>query len=209
MLEAALRIVEYFQPPQTPNPSLDSTDAGLTDIKNDPSLTHALSTAAYTAAKAHEREHPLSTLLIGNIALLTLPTVSPQHLKAALSILSPVPGKFPAPTRRANPSYHEPAVQEGLKKLVLLAARVDGEVFDTEGARWVGGIEGGMEGLRGQLVQILQMGGVNVANTLEAQGRSLWMAMEGRRRDMDEKEGGGKGDDGDVESENGKVEGKA
>ena len=38
---------------------------------------------------------------------------------------------------------------------MLLGARVEGRVFDNEGARWVGGIEGGMEGLRGELVGVL------------------------------------------------------
>jgi large subunit ribosomal protein L10 len=194
MLEASLRIVEYFDPKNPPAPS-STPEAGLDDIKHHPSLTHALSTAAYTAAKSHQHQHPLTPLLIGNIALLTFPTVSPVHLKAALSILSPIPGKFPAPTRRANPNYHEPHVQDGLKKLVLLGATVDGQIFDSEGVRWMGGIEGGIDGLRAQIVQILQMASVGVTQMLEAQGKSLWMTMESRRKDMEETEGGGKSEE--------------
>ena len=189
MLEPALRITEYYkpQPPASASPGA----LGIEHVSDDPSLTHALSTAAYHAATQHRYEHPLTPLLTGNIALLTFPTVSPQHLKAALQILSPVPGKFPAPTRRANPTYHAPAVQDGLKKLLLLGARVDGQVFDMEGARWVGSIEGGMGGLRAQLVSLLQMAGVSVSQTLEAAGKTLWMTVEGRRKDMEEKDGGG------------------
>lgn len=173
----------------------------MEDLKDDPSLTHALSTAAYHAANEGKHQHPLATVLTGNIALLTFPTVSPQHLKAALSILAPNPPKFPAPTRRANPTYHEPVTQDGLKKLLLLGARIDGQVFDMEGTRWVGGIEGGIDGLRAQLVNVLQMFGVSVASTLEAAGKSLWVTMESRRKDMEEKEGGGGGEKKDGESE--------
>lgn len=189
MLEPALRITEYYRPTFPPEPL--SGTMGIENIKQNPSLTHALSAAAYKAAKEHRHEHPLTTLLTGNIALLTFPTVSPQHLKVALSILSPSPPTFPAPTRRANPTYHEPAVQDGLKKLLLLGARIDGQVFDIEGARWVGGIEGGIDGLRAQLVSVLQAFGVSVAGTLEAAGRTLWVTMEGRRKDLEEREGGG------------------
>ena len=197
MLEPALRITEYYRPEPPTEPS--SGALGLENIKEDPSLTHALSTAAYHAAMHHRYEHPLTPLLTGNIALLTFPIVSPQHLKAALQILSPVPGRFPAPTRRANPTYHESAVQDGLKKLLLLGARVDGQVFDMEGARWVGSIEGGMGGLRAQLVTLLQMAGVSVSQTLEAASKTLWMTMESRRTDMEEKETGGKSGSGNAE----------
>ena len=85
-------------------------------------------------------------------------------------------------------------MQDGLKKLLLLGARVDGEVFDMEGTRWVGSIEGGIGGLRAQLVSLLQMAGVSVSQTLEAASKNLWMTMEGRRKDMEEKEGDGKAD---------------
>ena len=189
MFEPALRIAEYYHPTPLQQPS--TINSGMADIKEDPSLTHALSTAAYRAANEHRDEHPLTTVLTGNIALLTFPTVSPQHLKAALSILSPSPPQFRAPTRRANPTYHEPAVQDGLRKLLLLGARVDGQIFDMEGTRWVGSIDGGIDGLRAQLVSVLQAFGVSIAGTLEAAGKNLWMTMEGRRKDMEEKEGNG------------------
>ncbi len=50
-----------------------------------------------------------------------------------------------------------------------------------EGTKWVGGIEGGMDGLRGQLVAILSSVGAGVTNTLESAGRSLYFTVEGRR----------------------------
>lgn len=186
IFEPALRVAEYY----TPEPSEGSheNDTGLRNIREDPSLTHSLSEQAYHDVLRHKGKHPLSPLLNGSLAILTFPTVSPQHLKTALSILSPSPPNFPAPTRRANPTYHEPAVQDGLKKLMLLGARIDGQVFDIEGTRWVGSIEGGLDGLRAQLVAMLQGFGAGLTRTLDMAGQNVWFTMEGRRRDMEEKE---------------------
>lgn len=184
IFEPALRVAEYYNP----EAQAISEPQGIEDEKLDPSLTHALSRAAYLEAKKHHNESPLSPLLTGPIATLTFPTVSPVHVKAALSILSPQPGKFPAPTRRANPGYHEPAVQDGLKKLLMLGARIDGQIFDIEGTRWVGSIDGGMDGLRAQLVGMLQGFAGGLAQTLEGASRSLWFTMEGRRRMLEEEQ---------------------
>lgn len=72
---------------------------------------------------------------------------------------------------------------------MLLGARVEGRVFDHEGARWVGGIEGGMDGLRGALVGVLgEVGGRALTGALEGVGRSLWVAVEGRRGMLEEEE---------------------
>ena len=134
-------------------------------------------------------------LLSGPMAILTLPSVSPAHVKAALSILAPSK-EIPAPKRRVAPSYHEPEVQTGLKKLMFLGARVEGKVFDMEGAKWVGSIEGGLGGLRAQLVAMLQGVGAGVTNTLESAGKSLYLTVEGRRGMLEEeqKEGESKGE---------------
>jgi hypothetical protein len=78
---------------------------------------------------------------------------------------------------------------------MFLGARVEGRVFDMEGARWVGAIEGGMEGLRGQLVGMLQGFGAGVTGALESAGRSLWFTVEGRRTMLEEEQ---KGADGEV-----------
>lgn len=192
MFEPALRIAEYFQPEPVSLESQAESGLGL-DLQQgipseraDPRLTHALSEAAYHAAQAHRNEHVLTPLLAGAMAILTFPSVSPIYLKTAFSILCPQPPTFPAPTRRAQPTYHEPAVQDGLKKLILLGARIDGQVFDMHGARWVGSIDGGIDGLRAQLVAMLQGFGAGVTQTLESAGRSLWWTMEGRRKMLDE-----------------------
>lgn len=95
-----------------------------------------------------------------------------------------------------NPAYHEPAVQNGLNKLLLLAARVEGKVFDNDGTKWVGGIEGGLDGLRGQLVAMLQGVGAGVTGALEAAGKTLYLTVEGRRGMLEEEEKGGSGGDG-------------
>ncbi|KAK4944239.1 hypothetical protein LTR10_016352 [Elasticomyces elasticus] len=187
IFEPALRIAEYFKPGDLPPEPLEGL-SGISSEKEDPSLTHALSVAAYKAAKAHEGEHDLAPVLTGAVAILTLPTVSPQHLKTAFSILTPQAPTFPAPTRRAVPSYYDPPVQDGLKKLLLLGARIDGQVFDNEGTRWVGSIDGGMDGLRAQLVAMLQGFGAGITTTLESASRSLWFTMASRRNMLEEEQ---------------------
>lgn len=184
MFEPALRIAEYFKP--SPGTGLENGSGSIENEKDDPSLTHALSVAAYNASQGHKNIHALTPLLTGSVAILTLPTVSPVYLKTAFSILSPQPGVFPAPTRRANPTYHEPSVQDGLKKIMLLGARVDGEIFDMEGTRWVGSIDGGIDGLRAQLVGMLQGFGAGVVQVLESGSRAVWWTVEGRRKMLED-----------------------
>lgn len=188
---AALRVVEYFRPDPQPDaesqhPSDPAThsSASLANLRpspDEPRLTHGLSRAAHDAVVSKKSAHPLSPLLSGPLVAVSFPTVSPQHLKAVLSILSPSAPSFPAPSRRLNPGYYDLTVQSGLQKLLLLGARVEGRVFDVEGTKWVGGIEGGIDGLRGQLVAMLSSVGAGVTNTLESAGRSLYFTVEGRR----------------------------
>jgi len=116
---SALKVVEFWDPNHM-------------DIKptiRDLSLTHGLSKDAYYASKSAKLQHGLEPLLSGPMAILTLPSVSPAHVKAALSILAPSK-EIPAPKRRVAPSYHEPEVQTGLKKLMFLGARVEGKVAE-------------------------------------------------------------------------------
>lgn len=87
-----------------------------------------------------------------------------------------------------NPDFYEPAVQTGLQKMMLLGARVEGKVFDMEGTKWVGGIDGGIDGLRAQLVHMLQGVGGSLTSALEGASKSLYFTVEGRRMDMEEKE---------------------
>lgn len=198
---SAVKVVEFWDPDFSSASTVESTDPTTPTSKpvtrtrgdkNDPSFTHGLSLQAHSVAKraSRKRNHGLEPILSGPLAVLSFPTVSPQHLKAALSILSPSAPDFPAPKRKANPAYHEPAVQNGLQKLLLLAARVEGKVFDTEGTKRVGGIEGGLDGLRGQLVAMLSSVGSQVTSTLEAASRSLYVTVEGRRGMLEDEEKG-------------------
>jgi large subunit ribosomal protein L10 len=199
---SAVQVVEFwdpnFEPKAHPIQPTDPKVAGSmlvetnTVEKMDAALNHGLSERVYRLTRNKKNRgarHGLEPILSGPLAVLTLPSVSPQHLKAALSILSPSK-EFPAPKRRANPGYHEPAVQGGLQKLILLAARVEGKVFDMEGTRWVGGIEGGIDGLRGHLVAMLQGIGAGVTSTLEAASKSLYLTVEARRGMLEEQEKG-------------------
>ena len=82
---------------------------------------------------------------------------------------------------------------------MLLGARVEGRVFDGEGVRWVGGIEGGMSGLRAQLVGMLGGIGAGVTGALEGVGRGLYFTLEGRRG-MLEEEQKPKGEEGNADA---------
>jgi len=172
IFSAALKIVEFYDPTAV---SMKETD-----------VTHTLSEAAHVAISKSRNSHDLEPLLAGPLAVVTFPNVSPEHLKAALTILSPSAPQYPAPTRKANPGWHDPAVQSGLQKMIMLGARVEGKVFDIDGTKWVGGIEGGLDGLRAQLVYLLQNIGGNLTNTLESAGRSLYFTVEGRRTMLEE-----------------------
>lgn len=65
-------------------------------------------------------------------------------------------------------------------------------MFDHENTRWVGGIDGGMEGLLGQLVGMLQGFGAEVTQVLEGQGKNLYFTLEGLRGMLDDEEQVGK-----------------
>jgi large subunit ribosomal protein L10 len=104
-----------------------------------------------------------------------------------MTILSPSEA-FPAPKRKANPGLYEPGIQSGLQKIMLLGARVEGKVFDLDGTKWIGGISGGLDGLRAQLVYMLQSLPATLTNTLEGAAKSLYVTVESRRLDMEPKE---------------------
>ena len=196
MFDAALKIVEYFDPSKV-EPTLATS---LYGEKVPTVYNHDLSKAAYETVKAatkNLKDHPdgsvysqLAPLLVGPLAVLTFPAVSPAHLAAALSILAPSPPAFPAPTRRKAPGYYDATAQGGLQKLLLIGGRIEDRAFDVEGVKWVGGIEGGLDGLRAQLVYLLQSAGLGLTSTLEGAGKSLWLTMESRRSVLEEAEKG-------------------
>lgn len=61
-------------------------------------------------------------------------------------------------------------------------------MFDHEKTRWVGGIDGGMEGLLGQLVSMLHGPGAGVTQVLEGQGKNLYFTLDGLRGMLDDEE---------------------
>jgi large subunit ribosomal protein L10 len=197
---SALRVVEFFNPeselqdhaqhPTDPRTATSARIPNTTNSADDERFTHGLSRRAYEIANNRKLKLELEPLLSGPLAVVAFPSVTPQYLKAVLSILSPSKGDFPAPTRRVNPDYYELSVQTGLQKLMLLGARVEGKVFDVDGTKWVGGIDGGIDGLRAQLVHMLQGVGGSLTGALEGASKSLYFTMEGRRMDMEEKEKG-------------------
>ncbi|PNY24780.1 Uncharacterized protein TCAP_05280, partial [Tolypocladium capitatum] len=185
MLDVALKIVEFYKP-EAAAEALASTPRTARGP-----LVHDLSDAAYNAIRGADippdsAYAQIQPLMVGPLAALVLPAVSPAHLAAALSVLSPVPGKFPAPTRKKNPGYHDATCQNGLAKLLLVGGRIEGKIFDQAGVGWVGGIEGGMDGLRAQLVGILQGAGRGITTALEGGSRNLWLALEGRKGQLEE-----------------------
>lgn len=187
MLNVAMKIVEFHDPEAAA--ALETTPR----TSRGP-LVHDLSQVAYKTIKTVEVPPQsvygqIEPLMVGPMAALTIPAVSPQHLAAALSILSPVAGKFPAPKKRKNPGYHEFTVQSAISKLVLVGGRVEGKIFDQSGLHWVGGIEGGIDGLRAQLVTLLQSAGLGITTTLEGPSKSLWLTVESRKTQLEEDSG--------------------
>ena len=197
---AALKVVELWQPesqapeiaPTDPrsNSSLPINDSATSPTG--PKYTHALSREAYQAVKTKTLEGGFEHLLAGPMALVTFPSLATDHLKTVLSVLCPKAPEFPAPKRRVQPGYYDPPVQLAVRKLMLLGARVEGRTMDTEGARWAGSIQGGLQGLQGQLVGLLQSVGAGVTSTLEGASRNLYITIEGRRGMLEEEENGEK-----------------
>ena len=187
---SALRIVEFFNPGSenaaaAVKPSQTNKDTEQEEVEH---FNHGLSRHAYEIASNRKLKLDLEPLLSGPLAVAVFPSVTPQYLKTVLSILAPSKPNFPAPSRKANPDYYDPLVQGGLLKLMLLGARVEGKIFDTDGTKWVAGIDGGVDGLRAQLVHALQGVGGSLTNTIEGASRSLYFTFEARRMDLEEKE---------------------
>ncbi|KKA27171.1 hypothetical protein TD95_004303 [Thielaviopsis punctulata] len=192
MFNVAMRVVEFHDPT-----TADSGDK----------YTHDLSAAAYAAIKRAEKAADpdsvhavMEPLLSGPVAALCLPAVSPAYLAAALSILAPGPD-FPAPSRRASPGYYDLVTQNALSKLMLVGGRVEGKAFDNDGVTWVGGIKGGLGGLRAQVVHLLQSAGLSLTTALEGAGKALYVSLESHRQGMEgekkEADGEKKGADGE------------
>ncbi|KAK3938811.1 hypothetical protein QBC46DRAFT_389456 [Diplogelasinospora grovesii] len=203
MFDVALKIVEFYDPSKV----APSTITLASGVKSQTVYNHDLSKAAFEAVQAATKgDKPLpesstyaqiSPLLVGPLAILTLPAVSPAHLAAALSVLAPSPPAFPPPSKKKSPGYYDLTAQSGLQKLLLVGGRIEGKVFDIDGVKWVGGIEGGLEGLRAQLVYMLQSAGLGLTSVLEGASKSLWLTMESRRSVLEEEQNGGKQEGGE------------
>ena len=199
----ALRIVEFYNPvgsqqhyhsvspasthPTDPHLQSSTFLSNTTSSPTDAAHRHLLSHAVHDSIAQTRQHHGLEPLLSGPLAALSFPTLSSAHLSALLRILSPSPA-FPAPKRREQPSYHDPAVAAAVSKLLLLGARAEGRALDGGGVAWVGSIEGGLDGLRGQLVGLLQGMGLGVARVLEGAGTAMYAVVEGRRRMLEEEQ---------------------
>lgn len=187
MMNVALKIVEFH------NPEAAAASASTARTTHGP-IVHDLSKAAYEATRdmevpANSAYAQIEPLMVGPLAALVIPAVSPQHLAAALTVLAPVPGKFPAPKKRKAPGYHDPICQNGLAKLLLVGGRVEGKIFDQDGVNWIGGIESGLDGLRAQLVHVLQSAGLGLTSALEGGSKSLWLTLESRKSQLEEESG--------------------
>jgi large subunit ribosomal protein L10 len=196
MFDVALRTVEFYDPSKVKPTTVSSITGAKVQVVHNHDLSEAAWQAVKDATKAGAPETStyaqLSPLLVGPLAALTLPAVSPQHLAAALKVLSPSPPKFPAPTRKKYPGYYDMHMQNGLQKLMLIGGRIEDKAFDLEGVKWVGGIENGLDGLRAQVIHLLQSAGMGLTSTLEGAGKSLWLTMESRRSVLEEEQNGGK-----------------
>jgi len=186
IFKSALKVVEFYNPlkssksssiaTQQPSQSKSSPDTIAAQIN------HGLSKRAWRESRkvARKQQHGLEPLMSGPLMMLSFPSASPAHVATALKILSPG-DKFTAPKRKANPGYYEPDCQAGLQKLMLLGARVEGRALDRDGVKWVGGIEGGLDGLRAQLIGLLSSAGAGLAGVLEGVSKNLWLTVESRR----------------------------
>lgn len=202
MFKVAMRLTEFYDPSTVPESQATTISGKKVKVRYNHDLSEAARNAVKSAAgdpdnlPAGSLSAELAPVLVGPIALLTMPAVSPAHLAAALKVLAPSPPTFSAPTRKKRPGYWEPTVQSGLQKLLLVGGRVENRVFDLDGVKWVGGIEG-LDSLRAQLVAMLQSAGMGLTSALEGAGKSIWLTMESRRTMLEEE---AKGPDGDKDS---------
>jgi large subunit ribosomal protein L10 len=187
MFLVAMKIVDLF------NAESAATLATTPRLPNKEPLAHDLSSVAYDTLKNAKVPDDslfaqIEPLLVGPLAALVLPELSPAHLEAALRVLSPSSPHLTAPSRKKRPGYHDALCQNALAKLLLVGARIDGRVFDPTGIADVARIEGDLTFLRARLVNVLHGAGLGLTTTLEGASKSLWVTMESRRISMEEEQ---------------------
>ncbi|KAH8894225.1 hypothetical protein GQ53DRAFT_744964 [Thozetella sp. PMI_491] len=195
MLDVALRIVELER---LTGPLANAEDDAASAPKGKKAYNHDLSRNVWKRVDkamkdntlAESRYGELSAMLTGPIAVVAFPAITPAHLAEVLKILAPSAPNYPAPTRKKSPGYYDLAAQTGLQKLLLVGGRLEGKPFDMDGIRWVGGIEGGIDGLRAQLIHMLQSAGMGLTAALEGASKSLWFTMENRKAMLEEEQKG-------------------
>ncbi|KAJ4300166.1 hypothetical protein N0V88_002835 [Collariella sp. IMI 366227] len=207
IFDVALKIVEFHDPSKVKPTTVSALNGDRVKVVYNHDLSKAAHKAVQKATKSGEplpedsAYSQLAPLLVGPMAIFTLPAVSPQHLAAALRILSPTPKTFPAPSKKKSPGYWDPIAQAGFQKLMLVGGRIEDKVFDLDGVKWVGGIENGLEGLRAQLVYMLQSAGLGLTSALDGAGKSLWLTLESRRSILEEEQNPKKEEEGEKKEE--------
>ncbi|KAF8456072.1 hypothetical protein BDZ91DRAFT_745974 [Kalaharituber pfeilii] len=152
---------------------------------------YGASREAYRATISLKKKHPLAPLLIGPLALLTFPALSPPHITAALDLLFPV-------KKVAQKKGFDPLAMTALQKIILLGARVQERVIasprvlDDAGIRYLCDLKS-VDELRGEMVALLtSVGGGEIVRTLESVPINLGRTIEGRRKMLEEAGRGGK-----------------
>lgn len=115
-----------------------------------------------TSARNKDVVHPLSPLLNGPTAVITIPKCDPSVVMQTLKILK--------------------TAQE---KLILIGAKIESRVFDAEQVDAFKDLPN-REQLQGQLAGLLTiLGGAGLVRTLESPGTSLYLTMDQRKKDLD------------------------
>lgn len=160
--------------------------------------THGTSPEAAARGKKLKRNYKLAPLLVGPLAVLTFPRLSPPHISAAMDMMFPV-------KRGPAKKGFDPAATAGLQKCFLLGARVQERpvgmqrALDDGGIRWLSGLKT-VEEMRGEIVSLLQtVGGGELVRALESVAISLGRTVEGRRMILEEEARGPK-EEGKVEA---------
>ncbi|SGZ46577.1 CIC11C00000003207 [Sungouiella intermedia] len=109
--------------------------------------------------------HPLSPLLNGPTAVITVPQCEPSVVEQVLKILK----------------------QSG-EKLFLVGAKIEASVFNVEEVNQFKTLPN-REQLQGQLAGLLTvLGGAGLVRTLESNGTLLYLTLDQRRKDLDPEE---------------------
>ncbi|ODQ65862.1 mitochondrial ribosomal protein of the large subunit [Nadsonia fulvescens var. elongata DSM 6958] len=109
--------------------------------------------------------HPLSPLLVGPTAIISVPEMNPETVKKVTAI-----------------------IERSKDRLVLMGARVESEVMTKAQIDQFKNLPT-LDALRSQLVGVLSiLGGAGLVQTLESVGQNLFLTLQSRAKDMEPKE---------------------